>query len=353
MKPKARWALAGSLLVASVVLVLALRERPHSPSSVIGAGASSASGRVLIVTPAALEFGDIPLGEKRTLTLQIENPTGKTILIYRLILPCSCLSGAVEQVFVPPYQTVHLPVSFEAQPGRSSWNVISSFVTDEPGACKYDIPVAARVLQEFILEPEVMSFGKLKVGQTGSAKAVLRRRDGGVFTMVSVNSARPEFAFSWDPSTEGAVSYTITAVFTPRRQGTLMESATALTNRGGKAGVVAMLSAEVEGDLVCTPSIATAAWNRELSAASFDLLVRHRAGVPVVVRGVKESRGTPVTFLQEPGPAGECRLKISFSERIPKGVPLGEFILTIEGDTEPLRVAYRIDPPGAAPGGSP
>jgi hypothetical protein len=298
-----------------------------------------------------LDFGEVQVGEKKTLSLQVQNPSARPVLIYRLILTCNCMSGSAERLSIAPGDTVAVPISFTGQPGKRTWSTQASLITDEAGACKYDVPILGKVEQDFLLEPETLNFGHLVLHQKTAAQTIVKRRDGEPFAMVAVKTSRPDVSFTWDPpSPAKARTFTITATLSPSRPGTLGETAAVITDKGESVAPLIILGAEVEGNLTCTPAIAGSTWPGAGTSPEFDVTIRHKSGAPVKVTDVKESRQAQVTFKMAPAHSWDARLIITFAERIPSGPPVGEFLVSVEGEAEPFHVPYRIDPPGPSSG---
>jgi hypothetical protein len=68
---------------------------------------------------------------------------------------------------------------------------------------------------------------------------------------------------------------------------------------------------------------------------------------------VKEGGQRPVKFSQEAKSPAETILKISFEEGTPPGRPIGEFLIMVEGEAQPIHLPYRIELPRPASRGNP
>src|SRR6185436_6430581 len=173
MSAKVRWSIVGVVLLACAAFALlrhgkgpvdALVRPPDIPRP----DPTKFGPRALKFTPASLEFEEISLGQKETRTVQVENTSGRPVRVYRVIIPCPCMTGVMESETIPPGQAANLNITFTGLPGKREYATFASLVTDEAGPSKYDVPVKGMIRQDFILEPETLLFGKLKKGAARS-----------------------------------------------------------------------------------------------------------------------------------------------------------------------------------------
>jgi hypothetical protein len=357
MTPKVRWVLAGVVLTALAVFVLVkgrgggtgmenvLRPADLPPSD------PSRIPQVLRITPNVLDFGEVVLGQQKTLTVAVENKGKKPVTVYKVVFSCPCLGGAMEKPVVPPGQVVNLNISFTGLPGKRSYHTTAGVITDEEGPSRYDVTVDGRIQQDFILEPETVVFGKLQKDATASVDSVVRRRDGTPFTIKQIKSPRAEFTFASRPETPGSTSaYRITTTARALRPGVLTESATVVTGEfSADVSPVLTLSLEVEGDFACTPPIALAAVGPDGRLGALETTIRHRSGAKVSVQGVAEGQERKVEYEAQPQADGSAKVSVRFKSDFPSGAPFGEFLITVDGQAEPLHLPYRLEAAVKAP----
>jgi hypothetical protein len=355
MNTRSRWIVV-AVILASAVAFLAFRSegpgRPRPPE--IPREDPSKHPKLLRFSPASLDFGEIALGQARTLILNVENSGAKPITIYRVIFACVCLSGGGDAVVVGPGQTVPIEVRFTGLPGKRSWVTTAGVITDEPGASKYDVPISGLIRQDFLLEPEIVSLGRCDKGESRSAEIRIRRRDGAEFALTDIKASRPEFSFAWVHAEPGKkTGYRITATAQALASGAIADTAVIGTDPAADGAPQLTLSLDVNSDVRCDPPVARAAIGSAGLPSAFDVLLRHKNGIAVKVTAVQESRENPVDFQAAEAPGGATRLTLRFKGQLPAGPPVGSFLIHVEGETEPVQLPYRVEGAGTIPVGPP
>jgi hypothetical protein len=360
MKPKAVQWIAGGLLFAGCVMFVLLRRGgadslpplanvlrpadapPPDPSKI---------PQVLKLTPTILEFGELVLGEKKTLTVEVENTGKKAVTVYRTVFSCPCVNGGLESTGIPPGQSAKMSVTFTGLPGKRSYHTVGSLISDEEGPCRYDFTVDGKIQQDFLVEPETLQFGKLEKDASTKLDAVVRRRDGKPFTIKEIKASRPEFGFVSEPAPGPAnTAYKISVTAKALRPGTLTELASVATGEySPETSPVLTLAMEVQGDFIADPAIAIAAIGPDGKPVPFEVSIRNRAGAKVHVDSVTEGQGRAVEFGQDAQSDGSARVKAWFKDAFPQGAPFGELLITASGQPEPVHVPYRIELTAAKP----
>lgn len=359
MTTKVRWTAVAILLAALTVGVVWMNRGadPVPPPRIPDAPPADPvqSRQVLKMTPASVDFGEIVLGEKKTLSVQVENTGTRPVLVYQVVLSCPCMTASMESMTIAPGQATKLNLVFSGLPGKRSYRTAASVITDESGPCRYDVVVEGRIQQDFITEPETLTFGVLEKDATATLDAVVRRRDGKAFTIKDIKSPRAEFSFVSEPAPGPKDSaYRITATAKALRPGTVTDTATVVTEEySADVSPQLTLSVEVRGDFVCTPPIAVVGIGTDGKPSPFETVIGHRSGGKVKVEQVKEGQERTIDFTQEQRGDGSCVLKIQFKDAFPAGAPFGEFLIVVDGQPEPLHLPYRIHAPTGNPTGSP
>jgi hypothetical protein len=364
MKGKLHWIAAGAALAAClafVVLKSSSTERIPIPLAARGRPADlpppdpSKITQALKLSPNAIDFGEIAVGERKTLMVEVQNTGKKPVTVYRSVFSCPCLSGGVDENTIPAGKSATLSVSFVGTPGKRSYRTFASIVTDEEGPCKYDLLVEGKVQQEFIVEPETVAFGILEKGATKTIDAVIRRRDGAAFAIKDVKLSRPEFEIRSDPAKGGkAPSHRLSVTARAARAEAVVASATVEALDFPPEGApILTLSLEVPADFLCTPSIAVANLDAGGKPKPFETSVRGRLGGKVKVDGVREGQNRKIEFTQSEQADGSCVVRIAFPDGYPAGAPFGDFILSVGGESEAVHLPYRIEAPAAKSPNSP
>lgn len=355
MSNKVRWTLVAAALAACAAFVATRKGNEMGPAIGLGRPADQAPAdpskvpQVLKIVPQWIDFGEIALGDRKTITVMVENSGKKPVTVFRTVFTCSCLSGGMDPAPILPGRSEPLNITFTGTPGKRSYHTVASIVTDEEGPCRYDIGVDGKIQQDFILEPETLAFGAVEKDATKSMDAIVRRRDGAEFTVAEVKSPRAEFTFAVKSEEEGKKkAYRITATAKALRPGTVTETAAVLSNEfPPQAAPVMTLSLEVKGDFACTPPVAMAGAATDGRPDTFETTIRHRTGGKVKVEAVREAQERSLEFVQEEKPDGSCLVRIRFKALMPSGIPFGEFLISVAGEAEPVHLPYRMEAPAA------
>src|SRR5262245_59441041 len=115
MSSRIRWAAAAALLIVCIALVVVLSGR--KPEEVVRAPDLPPSNPALIrqvlkLAQSTIDFGEIALGEKKTLSVDVENTGPRPILVYKVVIACPCLTAAIEPNTIAPGQIAKLNVVF-------------------------------------------------------------------------------------------------------------------------------------------------------------------------------------------------------------------------------------------------
>jgi len=300
------------------------------------------STRVLRLSPAMVEFGEVQLAERRSVTVQIQNSGNREVMISRVDSPCACIQTRLLRDRIPPSESADLVLTFSGVPGKREYSTSVVVVTDETGPSRYDLPAHGRVIQELVLEPEALQFGKLERGESRTLDSIVRHSGGKPFHVKEVRGGPLGFSFTWDKVDGG---YRIRATALGVRPGVLTATALIVMEPSSLPQLPLVLSVEVAGNFTCTPRIASLGFKSIGEDSFVDLLLESRTGGTFDIQSIRDNASRPVEFQEEPSNPGQRKLRLRVMSTLLEGAPVGEFQISVQGEEEAIHVPYRVEIP--------
>jgi hypothetical protein len=286
--------------------------------------------------------------------LTVTNASAETVAVYRVSGSCECIAGEIEPKVIPPGHTAKAQVTFIGITGKGSYSGTAYLVTDEPGPCRYEIPIRGMVQEDLMIEPSVLKFGILSRNAIAFRDARLRRKDGKPILVKEVLGVGDPFevtvSHSQDPAGGG---YEIKAKMVGTRPGHFARQATLVTDCPTMPKVALALQGEVETDFRITPPIAAAKRVSETAFPSFEVVIENTKKESFKVRSVREGRNTPLEFTAGDLDGSRRTLAIRLTDVPKDGAPVGELLISVDREEEPLHLPYRVEEPAARPQGKP
>ncbi len=340
------WTMAGLALLAALSFAVFRSRQPDPARRAIPdivSGKPLPPDTTLVISPDFLDFETIKLGERKTLTVSVENTGTEAAMVLRTIMGCTCLSGGLEAAVIPAGETRFMKLTFTGLPGRATYHTDVRVIVKGAKQTQHVIGVHGRIEQDFILEPELLLFGRVPLGETRTLSLGVRRRDGKPFAMKEVRCPRPEFSFETKAKDQkNPVEYTLTCTAKPARTQSIAENVQLVMDPASAGAPAFSVHLEGEGDVVFEPAVALPAPAPSGSGAAFEIKVRHKKGGALQVESVRESRDEPLSFEQATQPDGQLRVTLRFNNGIPAKGSFGEFQLKLAGEAEPLHIPYRF-----------
>jgi hypothetical protein len=310
------------------------------PPPVPAAGAVSA----LKFSPAEPDFGELPAGQQREITLQVENPTDTPVRLTDLQTSCSCLDPRFPAGVIGAHQTAPLSLTCRGWSGSKKNEMTVTFRTDEPNRPLVTVPARCVVKQEFTVEPETVQFGHMKRGETKTAAAVVKRLDGQAFRIKQVVAAVPQMTFRWEPEAGGAAEQKLIITVAAGKPGNITTNAIITTDHPTAPVVQFMVNGMVDAEVLFTPAFVQAAGRKtDNRVGDFTTVVKRLTPGKLEILGVTEKLGLPVDYTVTPLEEGSARLTIRFKDPYPQRAPVGQFEVRTNVDENPLALAFRVN----------
>jgi len=355
--PAVRWSLGGVLLLGCATMAL-VRGRGADPGAGRGlfssgdpsrvSGRSPTAARLLKVEQAFVDFGVIPLGETRSLSVLVQNPSRRSVRIQKVTSECVCVKGEMEFPSIEPGGKAELTVNFRAIPGKTSYRSSVSIITDEDGPSRYDIAVTAKIKQEFVLEPETLDFGRIPKGGVSRKEVRITRDDGTDFSIAAITPSRPDVTYTWKAiDSSPKPGFLIIAEARGIHAGVRVEAFRIETGPAPESGPMMQVALEVESSFFCTPALVSTVYAPDGKLGAFETVVRGRDGQDVKVESVQDAKGTSLEFDAKTSSSSECVLTIKLTGDLAPDQHLGSLQIKLKGEDQPLSLPYRVDHEGA------
>ena len=301
-------------------------------------------------TPDFAEFGDVPVNESRSMTIQVSNPSAVPITISDLRPSCGCLQASAPELVVQPGKSIPLMLKIAALPGKRNDILRLQFMTDEhkqdPNAYKYNIcmlEVHIHVKEEIVVEPNVLNFEQLEKSAAKTLETMVRSADGKPFKIKTIACARPEFTFKWEPLENGA-AYKIRATLQSTKGGMTAENAGVVTDREMNGTSPLYLSGTIKPDLNCKPTLVLSQADEQRMVAAFTTVMQRTSPGRLEITGVAEAnQNLPLDFEVNRLDESSCRLTIKFKSPYPIREPFGQFLIKTNVEEEAFRLGFRVN----------
>jgi hypothetical protein len=355
MSVKIRWAAFAALVLSALAyalwpLAIAKPSKAVAPSVI--RPEPQRGEPAFRLTPATLDFGAVPVGTTRSAELTVTNTSANPVTVYRVSGSCECIGGEIEPKVLPPGTSARARIRFTGVPGKGTYTGSASLVTDESGPCKYEIPVRGIVLEELMIEPSVLSFGMMPRKAVVFREARLRHKDGKPFEIKEVTGVSDPFevTVSKSPGAQDG-GYVIQGKMMGLRPGHLTRQVTLVTDCAAMPTVTLNLKGEVESDFRITPKIAAAKQGSGEVFPTYEVVVENTKKEPFRVRSVRDSRNTSLEY--KAGDLDDSRrtLRIKLTDVPKEAVPVGDFLISVDREEEPLHLPYRVEDQVARPQG--
>jgi hypothetical protein len=216
---------------------LSITSNASNPTlTVLVSGTADAPG-ALSASAASLSFGQVTIGNSRTLPETLTNSGGASVIVSQAKLSESgfTMSGLSLPLTLTTGQSFTFSVTFAPQTAGAANGTIALVSDASSTTPSISLSGTGTAVGQFSVNPGSFSFGNVAVGASKSLAATLTATGSSVtVTLASVNSS--EFALT-GPSlpltitTGGAASFTLT--FTPQASGTASATVSFATNASG------------------------------------------------------------------------------------------------------------------------
>lgn len=297
-------------------------------------------------TPEFADFGDVPVNESRTMSIQVSNPTAEPITLSDLRPSCGCLQASAPEFVVRPGKSIPLILKIAALPGKKKEILHLYFKTDESKDNVCLIEVHIRVMEEIIVEPNVLKFDQLEKNAAKTLETIVRSADAKPFKIKTVACARSEFTFKWQPLENGA-AYKIFATLQSAKGGMTAEQAGIVTDREQNGTSPLYLSGTIKPDLNCKPAIVISQADEQRMVGAFTTVMKRTSPGRLEITGVVEAgmppQNLPLDFEVNRLDENSCRLTIKFKTPYPIRAPFGQFVVKTNVEEEDFRLPFRVN----------
>ncbi len=316
---------------------------------------ASVGSRYIRFEPDSLDFGDVRVGEKKELTVNIVNISNKTVHLIYARGSCTCMKPELPVQDLAPGKSTPFKVSFSGLPGKrpESYHI-------EVGLSEADMPafvdVKGKVVQLFSVDPEKLVFGRMKKGSTKSIVATIKKLDGQPFTILNAVATQKDIDLTMPVEVPGSnkSAYQLTVSIKAFRATRLFEQLSVLTDAMSDkmaATVPLLVYAEIDGDAVCLDENLTTTFDNKGNLQPFQTTIKRLTPGPLIIESVADSEGGAMTFTTETVDASSVKVSLTMNTELRHKKPFGELRIKTNVETEPIHVPYSLPrKPSVGPG---
>lgn len=178
---------------------------------------SVGSAKVPNVDDRAVDFGVVPRGAKRFHVFTVTNESDRALRITSLRIPCSCVTATVSKKELLPNETVSVIAELDTR--RYSGPVSKVFYVGIDGPKNEELRFSVKAFSHdgLSMEPNTISFGLVKQGQSAEAAGTLTVTDRRLIGAWSATSESDWVACRLESSSAGGStgSYRVTVRVRP------------------------------------------------------------------------------------------------------------------------------------------
>lgn len=294
-------------------------------------------------TPFTLDYGEVKLEDSKTQIVKVANTGGKPVKIIDLHPSCGCVTGNMPNKIIKPGESEALTVVFTAKPGRRLGRFSITMATDEDGTPRVTVPIEARIIQEFEIEPLMLKFGRIAKRETKTLTATVRNSNGTPFKILEARSSNKVFTFKWEEiAGSNGTGYNVSVTASGLFAGRFNDGAALVVDHKIVPMVALPVTLEIAPDIACVPLNVRAAQRDDKTVEPFEVTVTRSTPGKLIVESVTEGAKLPVEFSAEQFGDASVKLTIRFTEPYPNRVPVGQFLIKTNAEEEATALPYMV-----------
>ena len=308
----------------------------------------------LVFEPDVLDFGSVPVNDKRTKSILVKNPTDHPIAVKELHPSCHCISLKMDKTVIEPGKSEPIDVEFNAIANRKSEMVAGYFKTDEKGAPTVNFKVHGVVVEEILVDPPIIQFHGAYKQEVKTQEVTVKSADGKPFEIKSVKGEHPEFTYTYHPVENTSNSqYKLLITMKAVKSGPLGDKASIATDRARTPVIILYISASTGTDLVLSPPAVSAEIKPDGFVTPFVVEIRHRVPgrleVLDVLEGFIAAHRLALKYDIERINDETVKLSIQFTDKFSERAPYGQFQIKTNIEEDATKLPFRVNGAQAKP----
>ena len=217
------------------------------------------------------DFGSVPRGADVRHTFMLTNNTGAPVRISGLRRTCGCtqitlddkvvldqnIQQSSESKVIQPDQTARIGVVLDTRKfiGNKSAEITITF--DQPTLAEVRLTVSSFIRQDIVLNPGAVQFGTLTRGQELTKELEIEYAGQSDWRIENVTSSNSNLVVKYDETSRspGHIAYKLTVTLKPETPaGSIRDTLIVQTNDSVSPKVPVIVAAQVQPDLIVTPS---------------------------------------------------------------------------------------------------
>ena len=217
------------------------------------------------------DFGSVPRGADVRHTFVLSNNTGAPIRISGMHRTCGCTQITLddkivldqniqqnsESKVIGPDQTVRIGVVLDTRKFIGNKSAEITLIFDQPALAEVRLTVSSFIRQYIVLNPGAVQFGTLTRGQELTKALEIEYAGQSDWRIQNVTSSNSNLELKYDETVRspGHIGYKLTVTLKPDAPaGSIRDTLIVETNDPVSSKVPVLVSAQVQPDLIVTPS---------------------------------------------------------------------------------------------------
>ncbi|MBI2930317.1 MAG: DUF1573 domain-containing protein [Planctomycetes bacterium] len=290
------------------------------------------------------DFGALTEGAERTTVFRFRNAGVSTLKIEQVRPTCGCTAILLTSDTIEPNAAGEIKVTFLSARFKGQVRKEIYVDTNDPYSSTVALTVMAQVDPIFVVEPETVVFGKVRIGHSVSREVIVRDRQGKPFTLLGVFCEEPAVTAVFAPVLEsGGAAYRVTVSLAgnaPARA--IVKPLTFHTDRPKDlADKTLWVSAEVTADVMLHPRLVYFGYVKRGETTSRTIEVSNIGDHRVEIERI-EFQGASALLYEiktlEEGRRFQVVLRVGKDQR--PGRFSGTMLVHVSGQAAPLSLSY-------------
>jgi hypothetical protein len=180
----------------------------------------------------AFDFGPIPRSKMVEHRFPFRNIGNRTLKILGIDTMCMCVTAFTTKVEIPPGESAEIVARLEPYKyeGTTPWKTLG-ITTNDPNEQIAGVSVAAKIIDEAVLEPDTILLPHIQAGQKATAQTKLLQRGADELLIRKIESSSPNIQVNSSPLEEDDIGYLLDVTVSPEMPvGKFEEIVTVFTN---------------------------------------------------------------------------------------------------------------------------
>lgn len=289
-----------------------------------------------------IDFGVVARGSDAIIRVKITNLYKQQVHIADVSTTCGCSAGKPSKTSLESLEEGFIEVTMNTQKftRRKDSNVIIKI--DAPLYAEVKIPITAYIRTDVVFDPGSVNFGAVEMGKEATRKIKLQYagRDDWKVTEVRSRSQAVTAKAVEVARSSGRVDYDIVVSLAPNAPvGPIREQLTLMTDDQNSPQVPLLVEANVEADVMITPSVVSLGVMKPGEAKQFNVVIKGKS--PIQIDKIECDSDTGIFKVRLPQTTAQVHvlpMTITAPDK-PGAIIQEEFTVTVNG--RPTTISFK------------